>query len=159
MTRDKFTIFIDGACEPVNPGGTMGFGVAILDGDRDVWACSGIAPHPDKTSSSNLAEYAALLAALCWLLDSGHRDRQIEILSDSKMLVEQMCGRWQIGRGHYIKAALEAHKLAAGFPDLTFRWIPRERNSRADALSKAALIKAGVTIRPEPSRSASARAA
>ncbi len=84
----KLAVFIDGCCEP-NPGGTMGFGVLILDGDQETWACNGIAPDPDRTSSNNLAEYTALLAALFWLLESGHCDREIAILSDSKLVIEQ----------------------------------------------------------------------
>src|SRR5262245_13673352 len=100
-------VYFDGACEPVNPGGTMGFGVVIFDGDSQVWACSGRsrpADGPGQTSS-NLAEYAALLCALDWLLDNNHRDHEIEICGDSKLVIEQMAGRWQIGRGHYVKAA------------------------------------------------------
>jgi ribonuclease HI len=144
----KFVAYFDGACEPVNPGGTMGFGAVVLEHDRIVWEAAGISRPEDGEgqTSNNLAEYTGLLTLLEYFLEDGFVDNEIEIRGDSKLVIEQMTGRWKIGQGVYVRAAQQAKELTAKFTRLRFRWIPRDENTYADELSKAELIRAGVTI-------------
>ena len=59
-------VHFDGACEPRNPGGTMGCGIIIYDGNKELWRGSAAIPPQDwpGTTTSNVAEYIALLTAL-----------------------------------------------------------------------------------------------
>ncbi|MQA26798.1 MAG: bifunctional RNase H/acid phosphatase, partial [Micromonosporaceae bacterium] len=65
--------------------------------------------------------------------------RSVEVLMDSKLVVEQMSGRWKIKHPGLRPLAVEAAGLVRGFDSVTFRWIPRAQNSRADALANAAM--------------------
>ena len=89
------------------------------------------------TATNNVAEYSGLIAALHHVnqLDTS---AQIEVSMDSKLVIEQMSGRWQIkneGMRNLAKTARQAHD-----PNLvTYKWIPREQNSHADRLANKAL--------------------
>ena len=88
--------------------------------------------------SSNVAEYAALCAALEFLLTKKQEDSVIEVRSDSTLVVNQMSGKWKFRKGLYHEKYLEAVRLCARFAKLRFRWIPREENEEADLLSREA---------------------
>jgi probable phosphoglycerate mutase len=64
---------------------------------------------------------------------------------DSKLVVEQMCGRWQIKHPSMKPLAAQASALAGKFREVTFTWIPRLENSRADKLANLAMD--GVSVR------------
>jgi ribonuclease HI len=142
--------FFDGACEPMNPGGTIGFGAVIFDAaGREIWSASGMSRPEDGPglTTSNLAEYAGLLAALWGLIELNCRSSAVEICGDSKLVIEQMTGRWALNDGAYASAAREAQQLIEQFRQIRFRWVPRQQNERADALSKAKITEAGIKIR------------
>jgi probable phosphoglycerate mutase len=89
------------------------------------------------TATNNVAEYSGLIAALHYInkLDPTAR---VEVAMDSKLVVEQMSGRWQIkneGMRALAKTAMQAHEASL----VTFRWIPREENAHADRLANKAL--------------------
>ena len=89
------------------------------------------------TATNNVAEYSGLIAALHFVnkLDPNAR---IEVAMDSKLVIEQMSGRWQIkneGMRSLAKDARQAHEPSL----ITYRWIPREENSHADRLANKAL--------------------
>jgi ribonuclease HI len=143
----SFIGYFDGACEPVNPGGTMGFGAVVttvadqgqLTGNI-IWKAAGISD--DKPSSNNIAEYTALLTLLEYFIEAGLTGAEITIFGDSKLVSEQMAGRWRIGAGLYVPAAHQAKRLLAQFSNIRFRWIPRQQNQLADELSKLELNRA-----------------
>ena len=87
--------------------------------------------------SNNFAEYSALVAALNELLRRG-LTKDVTIRSDSKLLVNQMIGKWKRKKGGYLEKYEEASELAKKFERLTLVWIPREDNSEADLLSRVA---------------------
>ena len=89
------------------------------------------------TATNNVAEYSGLIAALHHInkLDPAAR---VEVAMDSKLVVEQMSGRWQIkneGMRVLAKTAMQAHEPSL----VTYRWIPREENAHADRLANKAL--------------------
>jgi ribonuclease HI len=145
MSR-KFVCYFDGACEPINPGGTMSFGSIVTENGQVVWYSAGHSGPESGMTSNNLAEYAALLALLDYFIERGMVDDAIEVRGDSKLVIEQMAGRWKIGKGVYVQAAHHAREMAAKFTKLRFRWIPRDENHLADELSEAELIEAGIQI-------------
>ncbi len=125
-------LFIDGLAEPTNPGiGTYGF-VIFKDGVKVNDRC-GVA---GESVTNNFAEYEALVQGLTAI--RAYSDDQVNVMSDSQMLVKQMNGDWKVKKGAYREKYFEARRLAEGFKKISFVWIPREMNERADALTRIA---------------------
>jgi len=78
---------------------------------------------------------------LNWLKENGNDKNEIEIKSDSKLLIKQMQGKWGIKAGLYFDDAVKAKLMINDFLNIKFTWIPREQNLRADGLSRLALKK------------------
>lgn len=135
-------VYIDGACEPFNPGGTASYGVIVYRDKEQIFSASEILGE-GPLMSNNVAEYAALIAFLKWF--NGIDPEPVTIFSDSMMLVKQMGGEWQARGGLYLDSYQEAKKLSA-FKPITFVWIPREQNIHADDLSTRVLIDAGIKV-------------
>ena len=128
-------VYVDGLCEPQNPGGIATYGFVVLrDGEVITERCGMVGSG--QGMSNNVAEYAGLCAALEYLLDRGYNQEEIVIRSDSQLIVNQMSGQWKIRGGLYIDWILKAAKLASRFGNLRYEWIPREQNSRADSLAR-----------------------
>lgn len=134
-------VFIDGACEPTNPGGTAAYGLAVYRDDRRIYAKGEIIGQGDSFSN-NVAEYAGLLAFL--QLRKG--SESATIYSDSQLLVNQMSGRWAARKGLYLDSYHRAIALCKGQP-FSFIWIPREENTEADILAISALTQVGILVR------------
>jgi ribonuclease HI len=62
----------------------------------------------------------------------------VHVLMDSKLVVEQMSGRWKIKHPDMQQIAREARELIGHRP-VTFEWVPRLQNSRADALANRSM--------------------
>ena len=98
--------------------------------------------EPLGKASNNVAEYSGLLAGLraVLALDPG---ATVRVKMDSKLVVEQMSGRWKIKHEAMRRLALEARDLCAEISEaggsVDFEWIPREKNKDADALSNDAM--------------------
>ena len=142
------TAYFDGAVEPVNPGGTASYGAVVFREGERLWECSELF-RPEKgrerETSNNVAEYCGFLAVLDYLIATGLDEQNCEIRGDSKLVIEQMLGNWQIRGGVYKPLALRALARLREFRQRpALRWIPRDENGIADELSKAELKKAGV---------------
>lgn len=134
----RVTAHFDGACMPTNPGGWATYGWVARRGGRTVREDLGVV-GVGPAMSNNVAEYAAALAALTWLLALPEPPRDIEMVGDSKLVVEQMSGRWAIRAGRYVPLHRRLRQLVDGAePKVAWRHVPRERNAEADALSKRA---------------------
>ena len=125
--------YVDGLAEPVNPGvGTYGY--AIYVGEKKLAEGGGLAGY-DVTN--NFAEYTALVEVLRKLKEL-KAEGEVLIRSDSQLLVGQMSGKWEVKGGGYLEKLKEARDLLRDFGSVTFEWIPRERNTEADLLSRIA---------------------
>jgi ribonuclease HI len=144
-----YIAYFDGACEPVNPGGTASYGAAIYKNGQPIWECSEIYGRGEHTSN-NVAEYAGLIAVLEWLIEHDLCAAEIIVKGDSKLVIEQMFGTWKIKNGRYTELAYRARELLARFTNIQGEWISRDLNDVADALSKSALKRAGVKLRLQP---------
>jgi broad specificity phosphatase PhoE/ribonuclease HI len=116
-----------------NPG-PAGYGALVREGSlllAERGEAIGIA-------TNNVAEYRGLIAGLEAAREIDPT-AQIEVRMDSKLVVEQMSGRWKIKHSDMQKLAAEAAKIVAVFPKVNFTWIPRAQNSAADALANAAM--------------------
>jgi ribonuclease H / adenosylcobalamin/alpha-ribazole phosphatase len=89
------------------------------------------------TASNNVAEYRGLIAGLTAARELDPK-AQVEARLDSKLVVEQMSGRWKIKHPSMIPLALEAKQLLPP-AQVTYEWVPRERNKHADRLANEAL--------------------
>ena len=125
-------IFTDGAARG-NPG-PAGLGVVIEDGDgaRLRGLCRYIG-----TATNNQAEYLALIEGL--VAASEWRPERLEVYLDSKLVAEQVQGRYRVKSKDLAPLHRRATQLLAGFPDWTIAHVPREKNRGADALANRAI--------------------
>ena len=131
-------VFIDGACEPINPGGTASYGMVVYRDDKKIFTRSAVVGTGDKFTN-NVAEYCGLLEFLrLW-----HGIDPAIVYSDSQLVINQMTGKWRVNSGLYVDYCLKCRDLIKGKP-ITFEWIPREKNGIADALSKKILTDKGI---------------
>ncbi len=99
--------------------------------------------------TNNVAEYRGLIAGLAAAAELGAR--RVAVRMDSKLVVEQMSGRWQVKHPSMRPLAREAVALRARFDEVSFEWIPRERNKHADRLANEAMDRAaGTPVRARP---------
>jgi ribonuclease HI len=141
----SYIAYFDGACEPINPGGTATYGAIILKNSRRIWQCSKIYYPPaghETATSNNVAEYSGLIAVLSWFTDRELYDAEILVRGDSKLVIEQMFGAWRIKKGLYVSLAHQARTLLKPFTNIEGQWVPRRKNTIADWLSKTALRRA-----------------
>lgn len=90
-----------------------------------------------KSATNNVAEYYGLLIGLEAARDYGATE--VAVYMDSKLVVEQMSGRWKIKHPDMQKLARRAKQVMSTFDSVTFQWVPREKNKKADALSNVAM--------------------
>ena len=115
-----------------NPG-PAGYGAVVTESGKivaELFDVIGVA-------TNNVAEYSGLLAGLIHI-HSLDAEATVEVAMDSKLVVEQMSGRWQIKHADMrdlAKQCREAHTPAL----VTYSWIPRDDNSHADRLANKAL--------------------
>jgi ribonuclease H / adenosylcobalamin/alpha-ribazole phosphatase len=129
-----------------NPG-PAGYGAVVRDADTGAV----LAERRESLgrTTNNVAEYRALIAGLAAAAELGATS--VTVRMDSKLVVEQMSGRWQVKHEGLRPLAREAVALRDSFAEITFEWIPRERNTHADRLANEAMdIAAGKP--PLPSR-------
>ncbi|XP_072084699.1 uncharacterized protein [Arachis hypogaea] len=95
--------------------------------------------------SNNQAEYEALLGGLVLAQEVGAK--RLEVCSDSQVVTSQVNGSYQ-ARDSLLQKYLERVKeLSKQFEEVTIQHVPRERNTRADLLSKLASTKPGISNR------------
>ncbi|SFW92462.1 bifunctional RNase H/acid phosphatase [Amycolatopsis australiensis] len=117
-----------------NPG-PAGYGAVVRDaGTGDV-----LAERKESLGvvTNNVAEYQGLIAGLTAAAELGASI--VDVRMDSKLVVEQMSGRWKIKHADMQPLAERAKELAAGFSRVAYEWIPRAQNAHADRLANEAM--------------------
>lgn len=157
---NKIVVYFDGACEPINPGGTAAYGVVIIEENaQELFRESKVfipKKGKEKETSNNVAEYSGFLKALSWLHEHGYKDSDILVRGDSQLVIYQNWidprynKKWKVRGGHYLPVCRKAQKMLKKFTNIRGEWIPREENNLADELSKAEIINAGVEFRIQP---------
>lgn len=117
-----------------NPG-PAGYGAVVFAADH----VTVLAERRESlgVATNNVAEYRGLIAGLEAAAELGART--VEVRMDSKLVVEQMAGRWKVKHAAMIPLADRARRLVAGFERVSFQWIPRAENSYADRLANQAM--------------------
>ena len=122
-----FVVTADGGARS-NPVGPAAYGAVVYENNevvKEVGASIGIA-------SNNVAEYQGLIAGLK-AVNEIDPTATILVKMDSKLVVEQMSGRWKVKHPNMQKLVKQA--FATHDPTLvTYQWIPREENSHADSI-------------------------
>ncbi|KAB1502592.1 reverse transcriptase-like protein [Corynebacterium sp. 320] len=97
------------------------------------------------SATNNVAEYRGLINGLELAKEVGERrgvapaDVAVDVFMDSKLIVEQMNGRWKIKHPDMKPLAAEAKKLQGQLASVSFTWVPRAQNKRADELANRAM--------------------
>jgi probable phosphoglycerate mutase len=118
-----------------NPG-PAGYGALV----RDAGTGEVLAEESESigVATNNVAEYSGLIAGLRAAAQIDPR-ASVEARMDSRLVVEQMSGRWRIKHPDMRPLALAASEAARSFSDVTYTWVPRERNKHADRLANEAM--------------------
>lgn len=124
-------VYFDGACRG-NPG-PAAVGWAIVSAD-------GVVADGGKRigeTTNNRAEYEALIAALEAAADLALDE--IDVRGDSELIVKQVRGEWNANDPGLRERRVRVRELLEGFDRWSLEHVPREVNSRADALANEAL--------------------
>ncbi|MCX4786351.1 bifunctional RNase H/acid phosphatase [Streptomyces sp. NBC_01221] len=140
-----------------NPG-PAGYGAVVIDpvtGETLAEAAEYIG-----VATNNVAEYKGLIAGLKAakaLLPDASADGalRVRVRMDSKLVVEQMSGRWKIKHPDMKPLAAEAARILPASA-VTYEWIPREQNKHADRLANEAMDAGKRGRQWEPSSSTAA---
>ena len=116
-----------------NPG-PAGFGALIRDADTGE-VIAQVAESIGR-ASNNVAEYRGLIGGL-ELYAEHTPDALLEVRMDSKLVIEQMAGRWKVKHANMRPLAVAAQRLAPF--GTVWTWVPRELNSAADRLANLAM--------------------
>lgn len=125
------TAYIDGGSRG-NPG-PAGFGVFMKTEASEIIEIAGFL----GTTTNNVAEYAGLLEALNVAKELGADD--LEIVSDSLLLVNQMNGTFRVKHPNLIPLYKKARGLVSFFSRFSIRHILRAGNKDADRLANLAM--------------------
>jgi probable phosphoglycerate mutase len=130
----RFIVEADGGSRG-NPG-PAGYGALVRDATTGRVLAERAASVGRATN--NVAEYGGLVAGLQAALDLD-ASADVEVRMDSKLVVEQMSGRWKIKHPDMQQLALQAQKIARQLGGVTYTWVPRAQNGAADALANSAM--------------------
>ena len=123
-----------------NPG-IAGCGSSVLEGDQEVAARWEFIAK----ATNNVAEYQGLINALELAIEVAKirggvaADLEVQVRMDSKLVVEQMSGRWKIKHPDMKPLAARVKELEATLAAVTYNWVPRAQNKRADELANRAM--------------------
>lgn len=133
MTHGRVVVEADGGSRG-NPG-PAGYGAVVFDADRH----RVLAERREFLGvvTNNVAEYRGLIAGLTAARDLGAHE--VDVRMDSKLVVEQMSGRWKVKHPDMIPLAQRAREVAGAFARVTYTWIPRSENAHADRLANEAM--------------------
>ncbi len=117
-----------------NPGTAAGGAVVIDIDSGEVLAEVGVFVG---VATNNVAEYRGMIAGLQVAFELSN-EAHVHVRMDSKLVVEQMSGNWKIKHPDMALLASEARALIGSRP-VTFEWVPRADNARADAVANRAM--------------------
>ena len=123
-------VYTDGACSG-NPG-PMGIGAVVYKGGKVLKEVS----KAIGVGTNNIAEYEAVKAGLEEAITLGAD--AIEVRTDSRLVVQQLSGKFRVKSPHLREIKKEIDALAEGL-EVRYTWIEREKNELADKLAKDAI--------------------
>jgi ribonuclease HI len=162
------TGFIDGACEPVNPGGEGACAFVLfpgaVTGGKDESRPAPVAQsakligrvHEGAPMTNNVAEWRAFQGALWWLSKPEHGNthavQPIALFMDSQLVVHQFSGKWNCNLRHLQVFRDKCREMAQQFPQLTVTWVPRDQNWVADDMINRLYAANNITVTVRPKK-------
>ncbi len=135
MSQRELIIEADGGSRG-NPGVAAGGSLVIDSATGEVLAEMGVYCG---ITTNNVAEYNGMIAGIRRAI-AIDPNAVLHVRLDSKLVVEQMSGRWKIKHPGMAELAAQARAILTGTP-VSFEWIPRAENSRADRLANESMDK------------------
>ena len=136
MTR-RLIVEADGGSRG-NPG-PAGYGAVVSDAETGEVLAE--LSESLGTATNNVAEYSGLVAGLR-AAGAAVPGADVEVRMDSRLVVEQMSGRWQINDAALSSLAAAAAEAGSHLGSVAYSWVPRARNARADRLANEAMDRA-----------------
>ncbi len=145
MKWNNLELWFDGACEPINPGGTASCGWIVyrVEGREKERIASGskVVRRGGPLATNNFAEWSGVGCGLRWMLDNMKDEcylAKLLVVGDSRLVLNQLSGKWKCKKPHLKALKQRADEIIKqlGFERVDTRWIPRGQNFEADALSK-----------------------
>lgn len=130
----KIIIYTDGASRG-NPG-PASYGFTISDEKGNLLYEEG---KYIGTTTNNVAEYTAVLEAFRYITSKYQNNNQIELYADSKLVAEQLSGRYKIKSFHLKQLIDQIKILEIELGGVIYTYIPRSKNTAADKLANLAL--------------------
>lgn len=127
-----------------NPG-PAGYGSVVWSADHGTVLAE--SKQAIGRATNNVAEYRGLIAGLEEAAKLGATE--VDVRMDSKLVVEQMSGRWQVKNPDLKTLIAQAKAIANRFDRVSYTWIPRADNSHADRLANEAMDAAAELEDPE----------
>jgi ribonuclease HI len=135
------TIFTDGACEPINPCGAASAAFVVVNHANEIIHKEAKVIGIGRGMTNNLAELTAIAEALKWAEGQGYKS--VTILSDSKLSVNLLNGRWSANpSAAYFPAYQAARSTLIALREkgvkVIIKWTPRDEfwfNTVADELA------------------------
>ncbi|WNG91102.1 bifunctional RNase H/acid phosphatase [Mycobacterium sp. ITM-2016-00318] len=131
-----------------NPG-PAGYGSVVWTADHETVLAE--SKQAIGFATNNVAEYRGLIAGLEEAVKVGATE--VDVRMDSKLVVEQMSGRWQVKHPDLRVLMAQAKSVAAKFGRIEYAWIPRAENSHADRLANEAMDAAAELEKPDSGES------
>ncbi|HYX38021.1 MAG: ribonuclease HI family protein [Pseudobdellovibrionaceae bacterium] len=139
MPAECVTIYFDGGSRG-NPGPAAGAAFTAYDGGHERVCYM-------ESATNNEAEYRGLLMAIELAQSLGLT--RLELLGDSKLVVMQVTGEWQVKHPMMGELRLLVVRALASIPHWSLRWIPREQNGEADRVANEEMDRR-LGIEPKP---------
>ena len=144
----KRAVFYSDGASMGNPG-RSGIGVYLKSGGQSLEVSEYIG-----IQTNNVAEYAALVRGL---EEAGNiKAEDVSAYLDAELLVKQIKGQYRVKNKGLLPYYEKATRLILSFKKFSITHIPRDRNKKADRLSKAAARGAPVPP-PTPSKGKTAQ--
>ena len=132
---DEVVVYFDGGARG-NPG-PAAIGAVVFDPSSAPPTRLAAVSERIGETTNNVAEYRALIAGL--EAAAATPSRAIAVRGDSKLVIEQVAGRWKVKQQHLRPLRDRACELLAGYDHVDLLHVRRELNTDADALVNAAL--------------------
>lgn len=129
------TVYFDGGSRG-NPG-PAAIGALVVDASDEPPRVLATVSEAIGVATNNVAEYRAVIAGLEAARELAART--VAVRGDSKLVIEQLSGRWRVKHPGLRPLHERARALLGGFERVDLQHVRRERNTDADALVNAAL--------------------
>lgn len=146
-----FSFYSDGAIQPKNPGGFMGWGFYMQsESNKEILFYFSDSKDKSPENSNNIAEYLGFIEILKFIISKQENnellDKKIVIHCDSNLVKSQMTGEWRINENSlcydYSVLALKLIQKLKN-KEIYLKHIKREFNTLADMYSRKSLIEKG----------------